>query len=97
MIFEIKHDGTRCDWGTVTSFTRGTEITMTWHPGYDKSKATQVSIRFQETEDGKTTVTLIHTGWEVLKGDAENARGNYDSGWDFVLGNRYGSACPRSD
>jgi hypothetical protein len=43
-------------------------------------------VRFTPYEDGSgTRVELEHRFWERWE-DGETARGNYDSGWEFVLG-----------
>lgn len=37
-------------------------------------------------EDGGTRVELEHRGWERLAESGAEKRANYDTGWDFVLG-----------
>ena len=55
---------------------------------------TQVEIRFG-SEAGGTRVELEHSGWEQSE-KTRDARGNYDSGWDKVLGH-YQAAFAASD
>ena len=43
-----------------------------------------MTVTFEET-DGKTLVTLEHTGWESF-GEQAEARENYSKGWTVVLG-----------
>ena len=53
--------------------------------------ATDVELRFTPQGDG-TLVELVHSGWEQHGEHAADLRAQYDSGWDFVFGERYGSA-----
>jgi uncharacterized protein YndB with AHSA1/START domain len=85
-IFETNDRGTEIEWGVVTAWEPPRRVAFTWHPGYDDPlKHTDVEVTFVAAE-GCTRVDLVHTGWERL-GDAgaQSAR-NYDTGWDFVLG-----------
>lgn len=72
-------------WGTVTRWEPGAVIAFTWHPGDDPSRASLVTVTFEET-DGKTLVTLVHTGWESFGERAAAARESYSQGWTVVLG-----------
>ncbi len=87
-VYEIKHDGTRCEWGVVTQWAEPDGFTMTWHPGQSNDMATQLEIAFIAAKDG-TLVTLTHTGWDVLAERATEMRSHYSSGWDHVLGDCY--------
>lgn len=91
-IFETMHDGTRSDWGEVLEFEVGRKLAMTWHPGKTADNPTRVDVAFEGTSDARTRVTLTHSGWDVLVDDALTTRANYDTGWDFVLGERFGGA-----
>jgi len=44
----------------------------------------RVEIEFADQGDGKSTLTLIHRGWDNREDGAE-WRGNYDTGWEGVL------------
>jgi hypothetical protein len=44
-----------------------------------------VEVTFTAASPGVTVVELVHTGWE-RRPDGADARSNYDSGWDVVLG-----------
>jgi uncharacterized protein YciI len=70
-------------WGTVLEWDPPDGFSMTWHPGQDPDRATQVAVSFQSDGDG-TVVTLTHTGWERLS-EPEAAREEYNSGWPHVL------------
>jgi hypothetical protein len=51
-----------------------------------------VTIAFARV-DGGTCVTLTHEGWEVLGDGAAPVRGEYQTGWDLVLVERFGGIC----
>lgn len=87
-VYETMWDGSRTDWGEVLEYVEGEKLAMTWHPGNNADNPTRVEITFEAAGAG-ALVTLTHSGWEVWGEAAEDRRGNYDSGWDFVLGECY--------
>lgn len=87
--YEIMHDGTRTEWGTVVLWEPGQAVGLIWHPGKDAGQATRLDITFADLGAGRSRVTLTHSGWEVLADAADEARGHYSSGWDHVLGDCY--------
>ncbi len=89
-VYEITPDDKKVPWGKVIAFSKDESIAMTWHPGGDPDKATEVSVSFDPTESG-TTVTLVHSEWERLGEQAETMRKGYDSGWVFVFNECFGS------
>jgi uncharacterized protein YndB with AHSA1/START domain len=84
-IIESKDGEEDAVWGTVTRCVPGALIAFTWHPGMSPEAASQVAVTFEES-DGKTLVTLEHTGWETFGDRAAEARQNYSQGWTTVLG-----------
>ena len=84
-IVESKDGADDSVWGTVTRWEPGVLIAFTWHPGYGPDAASKVTVTFDET-NGKTLVTLEHTGWESFGERAAEARDNYSQGWTVVLG-----------
>ncbi len=88
-VFETMFDGNRNEWGEVLVFEEGARFAMTWHPGNNADSPTRVDVEFEPSENGGTTVTLTHSGWEIWGEDAADRRENYNSGWDFVLGSCY--------
>lgn len=87
-IYEILDDGTEHDWGRVVELDRPNSVLFTWHPGRSADTAGTVEVRFAADGDN-TIVRLVHDGWEKLGAKAAETREGYDSGWDFVLGQRY--------
>lgn len=84
-ILETTADGVDHEWGTVTAYEKGSRIEFTWYPGLPEDQQTLVDVKFRETAGGSEMI-LVHTGWESRGDDARTVRGNYDKGWDHVLG-----------
>jgi len=82
-------DGTAV-WGTVTRWEPPGALGFTWHPGRSADQASQVSVTFEPAGE-QTLVRLEHSGWEVFD-DPAAARGEYDHGWEQVLGAYAGRA-----
>ncbi len=89
-IYETLPGGGRADWATITEWVPGARLAFDWYVGRDPAEATQVSVTFLPEGTG-TRVELVHDGFDRLAGGAQ-MRGGYDSGWDMVLGARYGGA-----
>jgi len=89
--YERLQDGTENEWGVVTAWEPPERFTSTWHPGYDEAEAQNLDVRFSPEGDG-TRVELVHTGWERRGAKAEQILRDYDSGWDYVFGERYAAA-----
>jgi uncharacterized protein YndB with AHSA1/START domain len=85
-IVETLDDGSTTSWGTVTEYAPPHAVEFTWHPGSTPDDATTVRVIFEpDGKDSGTVVTLTHTGWD-RRADGHAARGNYDKGWDVVIG-----------
>jgi uncharacterized protein YndB with AHSA1/START domain/uncharacterized protein YciI len=77
--------GEEAVWGTVLDWQPPHRLRITWHPGHEEAKATEVEVTFAAVTDDQTLVTLEHRGWERLA-DPAAARSEYDQGWPAVLG-----------
>ncbi len=84
-LYETDVDGNTLLWGTVTAWQPSEYVAFTWHLDRDPSGAQRVEVRFTAEGEG-TIVELTHRDWEVFAERAEEVRGNYDGGWDGVLG-----------
>ena len=84
-VFERHADGSEAGWGRVLSWDPPGSFSMSWSPGSDPAKATELSVRFAAEGDG-TRVALEHSGWEILAEGAHETRNSYDGGWESVLG-----------
>lgn len=89
-ILEEADDGQVHPWGTVTAWEPPGRVVFTWHPGREPDTAQSVEVEFS-AQDGGTRVRLTHTGWERFGDSAAEMRGEYDTGWTFVL-SRYAGA-----
>jgi uncharacterized protein YndB with AHSA1/START domain/uncharacterized protein YciI len=83
-LVEQGRDGSESVWGTVLDWEPAERLRLTWHPGSDPVKASEVEVRFAEVSDDQTLVTLEHHGWERFA-DPAAARAEYDHGWPQVL------------
>jgi uncharacterized protein YndB with AHSA1/START domain/uncharacterized protein YciI len=77
-------DGGEAVWGTVLDWQPPERLRITWHPGYDPARASEVEVRFAAVTGDLTLVTLEHRGWERFP-DPAAARTEYDRGWPLVL------------
>jgi uncharacterized protein YciI len=71
-------------WAEVISIDPPHSLELSWHPGGEPSRATEVSVRFTDL-DGATKLSLEHRGWHRLA-DPQGTRNQYESGWPKVLG-----------
>ena len=88
-IYEVSTSGVERFWGTITKWAKDQEIAFSWHPGKDPSLATSVSVTFTTIDNGKTAVTLTHSGWEILGDDAATIRDHYNSGWTGIIQDKF--------
>lgn len=88
-VIETKPDGSTAPWGRVTEYEPGSAYGMSWHVGRAEAEATHVRVTFTTVADG-TRVQLIHSDWPE---GATAMHQMYASGWDMVLGQRFGAAC----
>jgi hypothetical protein len=84
-LFERTADGTEIDWGEITLWDPPNRFGYLWHIRRDRSEATDVEINFVATDDGKTNVEIVHTGWERLGDQAQPWRDANTNGWNGLL------------
>jgi uncharacterized protein YndB with AHSA1/START domain len=84
-VYERHADGSESDWGRVTAWNPPSSFSMSWSPGTDPAKATELTVRFA-AEGDRARVELEHRGWEILAEEAQETRASYDGGWESVLG-----------
>ncbi len=92
-VYEIGHDDTRHDWGSVSTFDPHSQLTLEWHIGLSAEQASEVSVTFAAMDNGHTRVTLTHSRWEAFGDKAADMRNGYDNGWVGVFENAYRDAC----
>jgi uncharacterized protein YndB with AHSA1/START domain len=84
-VYEVSADGDRQPWADVLVWEPPRRLVLAWNTGASREVPTEVEVRFTPFEDGTgTRVELEHRAWERWP-DGEEARGNYDGGWVFVL------------
>jgi uncharacterized protein YndB with AHSA1/START domain len=88
-IFERTKNGEERNWGSVVLWDPPRRLAHTWHLMRPEEEAQRVEVSFEQDGSG-TRLELVHTGWERLGDRAAEMFGNYDSGWDYVLG-KYGA------
>jgi uncharacterized protein YndB with AHSA1/START domain/uncharacterized protein YciI len=93
-LVETGAGGGEAVWGTVLTWDPPRGLLMTWHPGGDPDKASEVEVSFWPVDDGRTIVTVEHRGWE-RRPDALGVRDDYRQGWPRVV-NAYRAAVPAS-
>ena len=97
-IVETESDGTEHVWGTITVWDPHDDLAVSWYVGPDRTP-TSITLTFVENDEGRTEVTLVHSGWDDLGTEGVEKRSNYEIGWDqiFVQGYaKYARAnCPK--
>jgi uncharacterized protein YndB with AHSA1/START domain len=83
-VYEVSESGERGHWATVLEWDPPARLVLAWNILNADTEPTEVEVRFRP-EGGGTRVELEHRGWERIAEGVEK-RGNYDTGWDFVLG-----------
>jgi uncharacterized protein YndB with AHSA1/START domain len=78
-VYERAEDGKEELWAKVLAWEPPDRLVLEWQVNPERPP-TEVEIRFSATTDG-TQVDLEHRGF-----DREEFRGNYDEGWELVLG-----------
>lgn len=88
-VFEREVGGREHLWGSVIEWQEPHRLVFTWHVGRAPDAAQTVTLTFTPSTAG-TRVQLVHAGWETGGAEADEARHNYDEGWDDVFIRRYG-------
>lgn len=92
-VFELGHDDTIHEWGSVTGFEPGKVLRLDWHIGLPSSSASDVEVRFTDLSDGRCRVDLSHSRWEAFADKAEAMRNGYNQGWVGVFEQAFAQAC----
>lgn len=91
--YEVGPHEFRCDWGRVTAIDPPRRIVFTWQispsraPEPNPAHASQVEVRFAETDDGSTKVTLEHRDFDRHGDGSSQYREAMASsmGWRWIL------------
>jgi uncharacterized protein YndB with AHSA1/START domain len=87
-IFERTRSGEEHLWGRLLAWEPPALVAFSFHPGRDEREAQRVDVTFSPVPEG-ARVVLIHSGWENLNANAQNARDSYNQGWEPVFGTAY--------
>jgi uncharacterized protein YndB with AHSA1/START domain len=90
--FERRPDGTEYEIGRITAYEPPSRVAFTWRAPSWEDVTTLVDIRFAAEGEG-TRVDLEHSGWEQAA-VTRDARGNYDSGWETIMGHYQRAVAP---
>lgn len=82
-LYEIEKSGKEREWGRVLVCDAPRRLVFTWVLEAPE-KATEVEVQFKAIGEGKSSLTLIHRGWDARPDGAE-WRGKYNEGWEGVL------------
>ena len=92
-ILEIDNTGKAHLWGHFQIYQAPFRVLIAWHVNELPSKSTYIDVVFGMETNGKTVTALTHSGWDIFGDQEEQKRSDYDSGWDYVLGECYKNAC----
>jgi len=95
-IYEIGHDGTRHEWGSITTYNPSDKLVLAWHIGLGAEQASRVAVDFIVVDLDTTKVVLMHDKWEAFGEKAGDMREGYNKGWAGVFETAYAAACPVS-
>jgi uncharacterized protein YndB with AHSA1/START domain len=86
-IVESLSDGSQAEWGRVLVWEPPNRVAFSWKPNLTAGPHTRVEVTFSPvgSDDSRTVVELVHTGWGAFDGSAEERRRRYDQGWEPVL------------
>jgi uncharacterized protein YndB with AHSA1/START domain len=85
-VYEVDAEGKRRHWADVLAWEPPHRFVLAWNTGPQRAAPTELEVRFTPFEDGSgTRVELEHRAWERWD-DGEEARGSYQTGWEYVLG-----------
>lgn len=91
-VYEIGHDGTRHEWGSVSIYKPSDKLVLNWHIGLSPEKATTVTVDFTAVDSITTKVVLTHDNWEAFAEKASDMREGYNQGWVGVFETAYAGA-----
>jgi uncharacterized protein YndB with AHSA1/START domain len=83
-VYDRLTGGRENQWATVLVWEPPHRLAIEWNVN-PANPTTELEVRFTPEGEG-TRVDLEHRGWERYGGEAAESFGEYNSGWDFVLG-----------
>ena len=96
-IIETAEDGAKHQWGHITVWDVPNHLSISWYVG-ENTVATEITVDFATTDDGRTGVTLVHSGWDALGETGVAKRESYHGGWTAIFGKSFAeharATCP---
>ena len=89
--FERGDDGSESEWGKVLAWNPPSGLVLAWQINgewaFDESLVTEVEVRFEEAEPGRTRVELEHRNLDRFGEAEEGIRAAFESpdGWGGIL------------
>lgn len=84
-LYEVSEAGERAHWATVVEWDAPRRLVLAWKVNPLAAAPTEIEVTFSREGDG-TRIDLEHRGWERLGDGANDEFGDYETGWDLVLG-----------
>lgn len=84
-IYERNRKGDERDWGRITGWEPPSTLGFTWHIYGGPHEATNVEVTFEQIDESRTRVTVVHSGWERLAERAAELRNGNRVGWTALL------------
>jgi Activator of Hsp90 ATPase homolog 1-like protein len=84
-IYERTRSGEEHEWGEVTVWEPPERLGYLWHLRSERTRATEVEVRFVALAEAATRVEIEHRGWERLGDGAEEWRDRNRGGWQTLL------------
>ena len=82
-IYEVEKSGAKREWGKVLLCEPPHRLVFSWVLEAPE-KATEVEVQFADEGADKSSLILIHRGWDQ-RADGGEWRGKYNQGWEGVL------------
>lgn len=80
--YEQGTDGSECEWARVLKCDPPRRLLVSWLMA---GAPTQLEVCFDGPAPRRTDVTVVHSGFEVLGGNAESMRAAHDAAWKELL------------
>jgi uncharacterized protein YndB with AHSA1/START domain len=84
-IYERTAQGQEHDWGVVTLWRPPEQLSYSWHLGVGPEGTTNVEVRFNPLDGGRTRVEIEQSGWDRLGAAATELQRRNRIGWESLV------------
>jgi len=89
-IYERTRAGVEHDWGEMLAWEPPHRLAYRWHLALDRADATEVEVTFRgdaegDGDAGRTTITIVHSGWDRLGPAGPGLRRRNRRGWAGLI------------